>query len=172
MAIGLLAGVNPQYGVLGALGLMFAIVAMQNITVGFVLFTAASFLDLASSSGSFSGTKAIGLVLFISWMARTGIRHARELGVFVAENAMLTVSLVALLTWATMSYIWAANPSTALSGAVRYALVMTLLPIAFSAVRKREHVVWVLTAFIVGAAISGLSASSRPQPRPPTMRAG
>jgi O-antigen ligase len=156
IAIGLLAGVNPQYGIFGALGLMFAVVTIQDVTLGFVLFTVASFLDLASSSGSFSGTKAIGLVLFVSWIARAGTRRARDLGVFIAENPVLTTALLGLLSWAVMSYIWAASPSTALSGAERYALVMTLFPIAFSAVRERQHVVWVLTAFVAGAVISGL----------------
>lgn len=155
VAIGVLAGVNPKYGLLAALGLVFAVVTFMDITLGFVLFTAASFLDLASSSGSFTETKVIGLVLFVSWLARVATQREAGLGAFVSENPMLAASLVAMLSWATLSFAWADSASTAVSGAGRYALDMTLLPIAFSAIRKREHAVWVVAAFVVGAVISG-----------------
>jgi putative inorganic carbon (hco3(-)) transporter len=155
MAIGLVAGVNPQYGVLGALGLMFAIVTIQDITLGFILFTVASFLDLASSSGSFTGTKVIGAVLFVSWLAHVGTRRGRDVGGFVSGNPILAVALVAMLSWTALSFAWASSPTTALGGAGRYALDMTLVPIAYSAIRKREHAVWVVAAFVIGALMSG-----------------
>ena len=43
----MLAGINPEYGLIGALGLMFAVITIMDLTLGFVLFTVASFLDLA-----------------------------------------------------------------------------------------------------------------------------
>jgi putative inorganic carbon (HCO3(-)) transporter len=156
VAIGALAGVSPEYGLLGALGLMFAAVAIMDVALGFVLFTIASFLDVASGSGSFSGTKVIGLVLFASWLARMSTRRGASLGAFMSENPALTVALVGLLGWATLSFAWADSPSTALGGAGRFALVMMLVPIAFTAVEKREHVIWVIAAFVAGAVISGL----------------
>jgi putative inorganic carbon (HCO3(-)) transporter len=156
IAIGVLAGLNPQYGVFGALGLMFAVLTIQDLTLGMVLFTVASFLDLASSSGSFTGTKVIGLVLFISWLARLAVRGGRDLRALMDANPMLIASLIGLLSWAALSYTWAANASTALSGAERYALDMTLIPIAFTAIQRREHVIWVLGAFVVGSVFSGL----------------
>jgi putative inorganic carbon (HCO3(-)) transporter len=162
IGIGVIAGVNPQYGVLGALGLMFAVVTMMDVTLGFVVFTVASFLDLASSSGSFTGTKMIGLVLFVSWLARLATRRGADLASFAAENAALTVALMAMLGWAALSFAWAFSPSTALGGAGRYLLDMMLIPIAFSAIREREHVVWVATAFVVGAIISGAYGFAHP----------
>jgi putative inorganic carbon (hco3(-)) transporter len=156
IAIGVIAGVNPEYGLIAALGLMFAVATFMDITLGFVLFTVASFLDLLSSSGSFSGTKVIGLVLFISWLARVATRREAGLGEFVSENPMLTASLLAMLSWAALSFAWAGSPSAALGGAGRYALDMMLVPIAFSAIRKREHAVWVVAAFVIGAVISGV----------------
>jgi O-antigen ligase len=68
---------------------------------------------------------------------------------------MLTASLLAMLFWAGLSFAWASSPGTALGGAGRYALDMMLVPIAFSAIRKREHAVWAVAAFVIGAAISG-----------------
>lgn len=156
VCIGGIAGVNPEYGILAALGLMFAVVTIMDLTLGFVLFVVASFLDQLSSSGSFSGTKVIGLVLFVSWLARVATRRGRDLATFVTENPGLTYSLAAMLGWAALSYTWAASPGTALSGAGRYALDMMLVPIAYSAVQKRQHMIWVLTAFVAGAVLSGV----------------
>ena len=156
VGIGVLAGINPEYGLVGALGVMLAVITIMDLTLGFVLFTIASFLDLTSSAGSFSGIKVIGLVLFVSWLARIGTRRSTEIGSFAAENPMLAVSLVAMLAWAALSFVWAFSPSTALGGAGRYALDMMLLPIGFAAMRERRHVVWVLAAYVAGAALSAV----------------
>jgi len=156
VGIGVLAGINPEYGLIGALGVMLAVITIMDLTLGFVLFTIASFLDLTSSTGSFSGIKVVGLVLFVSWLARIGTRRSTELGSFAAENPMLAMSLVAMLAWATLSFAWAFSPSTALGGAGRYALNMMLLPIGFAAMRERRHVAWVLAAYVVGAALSAV----------------
>lgn len=157
LGIGALAGINPWYGLLGALGLMFAVITFMDVTLGFVLFTLASFLDLASSSGSFTGTKVIGLVVVGSWIARTATRRGdAEVRSFMRENPWLVVALVAMLGWCTLSFAWAVSPSTALGGAGRYALNMMLLPIAFGAVRERRHVAWVLAAYVAGAAVSAI----------------
>jgi putative inorganic carbon (HCO3(-)) transporter len=155
VGIGVLAGVNPEYGLIAALGVMLAVITVMDLTLGFVLFTVASFLDLLSASGSFSGTKVIGLVLFVSWLARVATRREAGFGEFVSENPMLTASLLAMLSWAALSFAWASSPGTAVGGAGRYALDMMLVPIAFSAIRTREHAVWVVAAFVIGAVISG-----------------
>jgi putative inorganic carbon (hco3(-)) transporter len=161
--IGVLSGVDPEYGILGALGLLFAVVAIRDVTLGFVLFTVASFVDELSGTGQFSGTKVIGLVVFLSWLARSGTRRGTDVGAFVSENPMLTASLVAMLAWAALSVTWATSRSAALSGALTYALVLLLVPLAYSAIQKREHAIWVVTAFVVGALLSsvyGLVAST------------
>jgi len=154
VATGLLSGVKPEYGLLAAGGITFAVVVLMDVTLGFVLFTVLSFLDVLSGNSSFSGTKVIGLVLFVSWLARLAIRRGSDLGAFISENPAVTFSLVAMLGWCALSFAWAESPSTALSGASRYALDMMLLPIAFAAVRERKHVIWVVSAFVIGALIS------------------
>jgi O-antigen ligase len=153
IATGLLAGINPGYGLLAAAGIMFAAIVIRDLTLGFVLFTGLTFLDVLSSTGSFSATKVIGLVLFVSWLARVTTRRTASLA---AENPGLVVALVAMLGWVTLSFTWAASSSTALNGALRLALEMLLLPIAFAAVRTREHVTWVIAAFVIGALVSSV----------------
>jgi O-antigen ligase len=151
---GVLAGIDPLYGLLAASGVTFAVIVIVDLTVGVVLFTSLSFLDLLSSSGSFSGTKLIGVVLFLSWLAHVATRPRAGLGSFTRSNPGLVVALVAMLGWCALSFAWAYSPSTALAGAGRYALDMSLFPIMFAAVRERKHVIWVVTAFIAGAVFS------------------
>ena len=162
VGIGVLAGINPEYGLVGALGVMLAVITIMDLTLGFVLFTIASFLDLTSSTGSFSGIKVVGLVLFVSWLGRIGTRRSTEIRSFAAENPMLAASLVAMLGWAALSFAWAFSPSTALGGAGRYALDMMLLPIGYAAMRERRHVVWVLTAYVAGAVLSAVYGFAAP----------
>jgi O-antigen ligase len=119
--------------------------------------TFVSFLDLASSSGSFTGTKLIGLVVAASWLARIATRRGDDgSGSFVRDNPWLVVALVAMLGWSVLSFAWAFSSSTALGGAGRYALNMLLLPIAYAAIRDRRQLVWVLSAYVAGATLSAL----------------
>ena len=110
VGIGVLAGINPEYGLVGALGVMLAVITIMDLTLGFVLFTIASFLDLTSSTGSFSGIKVVGLVLFVSWLARIGTRRSTEIRSFAAENPMLAASLVAMLGWAALELCVGVQP--------------------------------------------------------------
>ena len=154
LGIGLLAGVNPGYALLAAGGVSFAVLVFWSLTAGFVLFTALSFLDVLNGNSSFSGTKVIGLVLFVSWLARLSVRRGSDLARFISENTTLVAGLVAMLGWCFLSFAWAQSPSAALGGTGRYALNMLLLPIAFAAVSERRHVVWVIAAFVLGAVVS------------------
>jgi O-antigen ligase len=154
IATGVLSGIKPEYGLFAAGGVTFAVIVLMDVTVGFVLFTGLSFLDVLSGSGSFSGTKVIGLVLFVSWLARVATIRGADIATFISENSALVASMAAMLGWCFLSFAWAASPGTALGGAGRYALDMTLIPIAFGAVRERRHVIWVLSAFVLGAVVS------------------
>lgn len=153
-ATGGVAGMKPEYGIFLALGLAFTAAVIADLTVGFLAFTVLSFFDELSGSGSISATKAIGLILFVSWLVRVAIHRGEEIVGFITEHAKLLVSLAAMLGWAAISFAWAASPGTALGGAGQYALDMMLIPIAFAALREREHVKWALAAFAVGTVIS------------------
>jgi O-antigen ligase len=153
---GVLAGVKPAYGLLAAVGVAFTVVVLMDVTFGFVMFTGLSFLDVLSGNSSFSATKLIGLILFVSWAARLAIHRGEDLSRFISQHPAVTASLVAMLGWCALSFAWASSPATALTGATRYALAMMLIPIGFAAMRERKHIVWVLSAFVIGAAVSSL----------------
>jgi O-antigen ligase len=154
LIVGVLTGIKPEYGILAALGLVFCGIVLVDLTTGYVLFTALSFLDMLSASGSFSGTKVIGIVVAGSWLARIATDRSGSLRSFVADNRALSAAMVGLLAWSAVSFAWAAFPNTALGGAGRYALEMLLIPMGYAAMRERRHLVWVMVAFVFGAAFS------------------
>jgi O-antigen ligase len=156
VGVGLLSGVNPQYGLVVAGGMTLAAVVIMDLTAGFVLFTGLSFLDLLNRSSAVSGTKVIGLILFVSYLARIATRRVADASSFVTENPALAFAMIAMLGWSGLSFAWAQSPGTALGGTGRYALNMLLLPIAYAALRERKHVVWVAAAFAAGAAFSAI----------------
>ena len=68
---------------------------IADLTIGFVLFTALSFLDELSASGSFSGTKVIGIVVAGSWVGADRDRASRQPAlVHRRQLARLSVAMV------------------------------------------------------------------------------
>jgi O-antigen ligase len=61
-----------------------------------------------------------------------------------------------LLVWTLVSVGWAEDPSVARETVMRYALNLSLLPIVYAAVRRREHVAAVLGVYVGGAVLMAL----------------
>jgi O-antigen ligase len=163
-ATGVLAGIDPAYALLAAGAIAFVVVVVADLTLGFVVFTFCTFLDLFSSSGSLSVTKGMGLLLFLSWLAVLSTRQRHEAAAFLSRNPGIVVAATAMIAWSALSVAWAASPGRALGATERYALNFMLLPIAFAAVRRREHVAWVMAAFIAGAVVSAAYGLYHPTP--------
>ncbi len=155
-AVGLAAGIKPSMGVAGAIGIAFSLVTISDVTAGLVLFTILSFLDVlnSSSSGSASFIKVAGLLLFGSWYAQRLVGTASTRGAVARIPANLLFCVVALALWSAVSATWAESSSVALTSTMSFVLNMLLLPIVMVAVRRREHLHWVLAAFLMGAIIS------------------
>ncbi len=154
-AVGLAAGIKPSLGVALAIGIAFSLVTISDVTAGLVLFTILSFIDvLSSSGGSASFIKVAGLLLFGSWYAQRLVGTARTRAAVARIPANLVVCVVALALWSALSVTWAESPGVALTSTLSFVLNMLLLPIVMVAVRRREHLYWVLAAFLIGAIIS------------------
>ncbi len=154
-AVGLAAGIKPSIGVALAIGIAFSLVTISDVTAGLVLFTILSFLDVFSSaSGSASFIKVAGLLLFASWYAQRLVGTARTRGAVARIPSNIVVSVVALALWSTLSVTWAESSGAAVTATISFLLNMLLLPIVMVAVRRREHLYWVLGAFLIGAIIS------------------
>ena len=157
-AVGALAGVNPGYGLAAALGVAFTLATLADVTVGLVLFTVLSFFETinsASSGGAASLMKLVGLLLFASWYAHA-TTNREVVNERVESNRIFLVLGVALVVWSAISATWSESAGTALSDTSRYALNLLLFPVVLGAVRRREQLVYVLAAFVLGAVLSAL----------------
>jgi O-antigen ligase len=154
-AVGVAAGVQPQLGLEAAIGLALVAAVIANVTLGLCMFTLLSFLDVINSSGSeVSFIKIAGLLLLVSWAAATATSSEREQRSLLGVHPWLCAAAVGLAGWSALSIAWAESSSVAVSSSERFLLDILLLPIVFGAVRKREHVLWVIVAFVAGAALS------------------
>ena len=64
--------------------------------------------------------------------------------------------------WALLSTAWSTDTAAALDSVGRYALNVLLFLIVFTAVRTKQQLSWVLTAFLIGAAFTALSGIVAP----------
>ena len=150
LMIGLLAGVDPKLAVAAALGLGFVLLVLVDITAGLVLFVLVSFIDVASVGGAaVSFSKLVGLLLAVSWLAVTATRDDRA--DFFRAHPAITLVAALFIGWSTLSVVWAEDAARVVSSTQRYALNLCLLPIAYTAIRRREHLTYVAAAFVAGA---------------------
>ena len=164
VVLGLAAGIDPKLAVVGALGLAFTLLVMSDLAIGVCLFTTLSFLGVLPIAGApVTFAKAIGLLLALAWFAVITTDRAKRRDFLTTHPAMSFV-LLGLLAWAALSTTWAESPGHAFETTYRLALNAMLFLIVFTAVATKKHVVWVLAAFLLGAAVSALYGIAFPAP--------
>jgi O-antigen ligase len=158
-AIGLLAGSAPGLAIAAAIAAGFAALVVADLTLGLCVFIVVAFAErLPAAEGSdLTLVKAVGALLAVSWLATVATRRAGERQIFTAHPLMM-VAAALLLGWMLLSVGWAEDPSAARTDVMRYGLNFLLLPIVYSAVRKREHVVAVMGTYVGGAAVAAVYA--------------
>ncbi len=162
LVLGLLAGLDPAYAAIAALGLGFVVLVLADLTIGLCIFTVISFLDLLPFGGvTLTFAKAAGLLLAISWLATLTTSSAARSDFFAAHPAVSYV-LFAFLSWTALSIVWAEDPGAGFESFYRYGLNIVLLLIVFTAVQRSRHAIWVVGAFLVGALISALYGIASP----------
>ncbi len=157
LATGIVAGVNPKYGLMIPLGIAFAAAVLANVTLGLFLFTFLAWLNAVTKGGTaLSGAKVAGLLLFVSWFAAKSLRPAPDAQPLSQAQPEVTAAAVVLATWSAVSVVWADSRGVAVTSTYQLVLDMTLFPIIFYSIRKREHFLWILGAFVLGAFVSAL----------------
>jgi O-antigen ligase len=157
--VGLMAGTAPALAVGAAVAAAFAALVVADLTLGLCVFIVVAFAERVPAAGASDLTlvKALGGLLAVSWLANVATRRAGERQLFTAHPFMTTAAAL-LLAWMVMSITWAEDPGAAREDVMRYALNVSLLPIVYSAVRRREHVVAVLGVYVAGAVLSAVYA--------------
>jgi O-antigen ligase len=163
VGLGVLAGVDPRFGIAAAIGLAFVVLVMGDLTFGLCAFAVVAFLDLLPQLGGslLSFSKIVGLLLFISWLAKvTSDRDTRN--DFMASHPVFTYVLGAFVAWAGMSLLWAEDTTLVQTPLMRYALNLVLFLIVFTAVRTPKQLVWTLGAYVVGGTAAAAYGLARP----------
>jgi O-antigen ligase len=154
---GVLAGVSPVLAVGAAIAAVFALLVAADLTVGLCVFILVAFAERIPAVGGSDITlvKALGGLLAVSWLAAVATRRAGDRQLFTAHPG-ITVMGGLLLAWMILSVGWAEDPAVAREDVMRYALNLSLLPIVYSAVQRREHVAAVLGVYVGGAVLAAL----------------
>lgn len=164
--VGALSGVQPRLGILAALGIVFVVVVMVDLLIGFAVMVLLAFLEaLSALGGGVSIAKAAGLLLVLSWLAVASTRGARARNFFV-ERPGVTYLLATFIGWNTISIAWSESSSGAVTSVTRYALNAVLVPIAYAAIRDRRDAIRILATVVGGAtiaAVSGIVAAPGPE---------
>jgi O-antigen ligase len=164
VVLGALAGFDPKLALAAALGIAFVGVVLADLSAGLVLFTVISFVDLLPLGGpAVTLAKVAGVLLALSWLARLTTRES-ESSNFLTEHPLVSYVLLAFLGWAALSLTWAEDPVAGAEAVYRYSLNVVLFVIVYTAVTEREHVSWVLIAFVAGATVSALYGFLNPVP--------
>jgi len=164
-AVGALAGIDPKIGIAAAMGLAFVTIVMADLSVGLCIYALLAFLNIVPDvGGSFlSFDKIAGGLLAVSWLATVASRKdARR--AFASSHPHFFAILALFLGWVVLSLTWAEQPSLGLEVASRYILSAFLFLIVFTAVRTRQHVRWLLGAFVAASTLSGAYGLVVPPP--------
>jgi O-antigen ligase len=159
-AVGLLAGIDPKLAIAASLCLLFMLVILSDLTAGLTLFTFLSLVAIVpiGAGPAVSFLKAIGLLLLLSWVATLIRADPGEEPVpdFIAAHQGLGYIVLLFLGWVALSQIWAESSPATLTSLYRLALNAALFLIVFTAVRNLRDLIWVMTAFVLGATVAGL----------------
>jgi len=150
------AVIAPVIVLAGVLGLILVAVCLSNLAAGLAAFTVLIFLDRIPTLGTgITFVKLAGAVLAASWLV-TVLQPGGDSKLLVREHPALTAVAFGLVVWTMASLLWAPDEAAAASVEFRLLQGMLLLFIAFSAIRERKHLNWVIGAFIAGATLSAL----------------
>lgn len=153
VVIGVVVGMNPAVGIMLALAMVFVVVVTRDLALGVCGFLLLTFLDVVSSNTDLSLTKAAGAALAGAWLAALATRGAAGRNL-VSGQPWLTAVVIAFLGWSALSATWALTPSSAVGSTFRFALNALLIPIVYSAVRTKQHVIWIYAVFVGGTMLS------------------
>jgi putative inorganic carbon (HCO3(-)) transporter len=164
LGVGVLAGVDPRIGLAAAMGVAFITVVMADLSVGLCLYALLAFLNIVPGGGAFlSFDKVAGALLALSWMAAVASRRDARRAFFSAHPHFSAVMML-FLVWVLLSLTWAAMPGVGVEPASRYILNAFLFLIVFTAVRTRQHVIWLVGAFVTASTLAAVYGLVVPAP--------
>ena len=105
VAVGALSGVQPRLGLLTAFGVIFVVLILTDLQIGFLTMVMFAYLEVLSVVGGVSLVKVAGVLIVVAWLAVASTRGRQERN-FFTEHAGLTYLLLAFLGWNAISTAW------------------------------------------------------------------
>jgi putative inorganic carbon (HCO3(-)) transporter len=152
---GALTAIAPLYALAGVVGLAFVVLVMADLTIGLCLFCVVAFLETLPGLEGLSVAKAAGIILTVSWLARIVTRRDSRQD-FASAHPAITYVAILFLAWAATSALWAKDTGEVANAILRYGPNIFLLPIAYTALRRREGLLAVVSVFVASALLSAL----------------
>lgn len=164
-AVGILVGIDPKFGLFAALGLIFIVIALSDLTAGLVVLIVVVFAETTPLAGpALSATKLTGLLLALAWLARIATRQPGRESLIFSAHPGFTYVLVLFVSWTAVSMVWAINSALAFEQAAGFFLLVVLYVIVFTAIRTRRQAMIVIGGFVVGTSTSAAyGLINRPQ---------
>lgn len=161
--LGVLAAANPVLALLAVLGAI-ALVIVTDLTTGLFLFVGVSFLEsLPKLLPVVSMSKALGLLLVISWLGSVALRR-RGLPSLFSDRPSVVVLLGLFVVWVGVSLMWAQQSGPVVTELTRFLPLFALFPIIYAAVRTRRHALLLMAVIIAGAMLSAIAGILSPLP--------
>jgi hypothetical protein len=152
VVLGALAAYSPVIALGAAMAIAYVVLVVRDFQVALALWVPLIFFE--GLAGMQDLPEATGALLVLGWLG-TLVRSwtsSGELGERIPGPVV--VSLAALVLWATASLMWAEVPDAALSVLIRLYLVVLFFVMLVNSVGSRRVLIWILGAFVLGAAIS------------------
>lgn len=164
LAIGALATVRPLFAVGAVVAIAFVLVAFRNLAAGLAFFVVVTFFETLPGSPTTGLTfvKAAGFILALAWLATLANREAGTPLIF-RDHPLIAYATVFFIVWSFASILWATDPVAARADSLRLAQNALLFVIVFTAIAKRQYLIWVLGAYLGGAfltAVVGIAGGS------------
>jgi len=157
-AIGLaaLAATSPKAALYALAGVAAVILVFRSLLAGVALFVVLTFPEALPGSLGVGPTlaKPLGLLLFASWLLLMLADRDHAVPFLPRDAPLLTAALVALVVWAAASLAWAGDSAAALASVSRLAQLVGFVFVTYSAVRSRRDLLILVSAVLVGGAIT------------------
>ena len=152
------AVLSPILTIGAAVAGSLVVLTVTNLTYGLAVFTLLTFFERLPGLEGTSTTKLVGIVLVLAWLVALGRRAPTRLPLLPRDRPALAYLLILLVAWAGVTALWAVDPATTVSTAIRLALVVVLLFIVYTALRSRRDLLVITWSFLAGACIVSIYA--------------
>jgi O-antigen ligase len=149
--VGVALALNVPLGVAALIAILYAPLVFVNLPLGLALWVPLVFLQAVPALNI--GAKAAGLLIALAWLGT--LRSEGTVSVLTRHRRLLAV-LALLLTWLTVSLLWAEDPALARADVWQWYAVAVLFVIAITTVRTTDSIRLVIGMFVLGLLASVL----------------